>query len=278
MSAKTILFPTTNIGKLKEFQNFFQKTDYKLLNLKELKLSFDEEAIENSDYFMTNGLIKFLQGACYLKKKSSKLKTIHALIVDDSGLCVPLLDYKPGVHSASFGGPEKDAQKNINALLLKMEKSTVPFIDFKGEKRLPAFFVTFLVFGWLKDIYHVPQSFESDAKSLVRNSLMRIEHSILKQIDNQKNKAEGFRRYKELDYFSETQNFHSTLKVFVGASYGYVSKTYQNNYGGFGYDPIFYSYNDKNKSYAELSVSEKNNISHRGLALKELRDYLTSVT
>ena len=37
--------------------------------------------------------------------------------------------------------------------------------------------------------------------------------------------------------------------------------------GGFGYDSIFY-YQELNKTFAELKKSEKNNISHRGKALR----------
>jgi XTP/dITP diphosphohydrolase len=38
---------------------------------------------------------------------------------------------------------------------------------------------------------------------------------------------------------------------------------------GFGYDPVFY-YPPLAKTFAELSLAEKNQISHRGLALREL--------
>jgi len=40
--------------------------------------------------------------------------------------------------------------------------------------------------------------------------------------------------------------------------------------GGFGYDPLFF-YEPLNKTFAELTSDEKNEISHRGKALKELK-------
>ncbi len=44
--------------------------------------------------------------------------------------------------------------------------------------------------------------------------------------------------------------------------------------GGFGYDPLFF-YKPFGKNFAELSIKEKNSISHRGVALKELKKYLS---
>ena len=45
-------------------------------------------------------------------------------------------------------------------------------------------------------------------------------------------------------------------------------KTIAQGSGGFGYDPYFYL--DANKTMAQLAVNEKNLISHRGAALKEM--------
>ncbi len=42
---------------------------------------------------------------------------------------------------------------------------------------------------------------------------------------------------------------------------------------GFGYDPLFYSY-ELNKSFADATSEEKNSVSHRGRALKELLNML----
>ena len=45
---------------------------------------------------------------------------------------------------------------------------------------------------------------------------------------------------------------------------------------GFGYDPIFF-YPEANKTFAQLTREEKNRISHRGKALRELRDEFDKV-
>jgi len=42
---------------------------------------------------------------------------------------------------------------------------------------------------------------------------------------------------------------------------------------GFGYDPVFYVPNMK-KTYAEMSMDEKNQISHRGIAIKNMKKLL----
>jgi XTP/dITP diphosphohydrolase len=45
---------------------------------------------------------------------------------------------------------------------------------------------------------------------------------------------------------------------------------------GFGYDPVFL-YPEANKTFAQLTREEKNRISHRGKALRELRDEFDKV-
>ncbi|MDU5108300.1 MULTISPECIES: XTP/dITP diphosphatase [unclassified Clostridium] len=54
-----------------------------------------------------------------------------------------------------------------------------------------------------------------------------------------------------------------------GTVEGYILENEKGN-GGFGYDPLFF-YEPLNKSFAELTIEEKNKISHRGNALQKAR-------
>ena len=46
---------------------------------------------------------------------------------------------------------------------------------------------------------------------------------------------------------------------------------------GFGYDPLFY-FEPLNKTFAELTMDEKNKVSHRGKALNEMKSELPQIT
>ena len=58
--------------------------------------------------------------------------------------------------------------------------------------------------------------------------------------------------------------------VIEGKTHGVILKEYRGN-GGFGYDPLFFS-NEAGKTFAELTMKEKNAVSHRGKAIKEMID------
>jgi XTP/dITP diphosphohydrolase len=58
----------------------------------------------------------------------------------------------------------------------------------------------------------------------------------------------------------------------TGTSEGTILEAYRGK-GGFGYDPVFYI-PSLGKTFAELSMEEKNAISHRGRALRELKKFL----
>ena len=67
-------------------------------------------------------------------------------------------------------------------------------------------------------------------------------------------------------------NFNGKQHLFTGIINGkIIDKKVGEN--GFGYDPIFMA-DGYDKTFAELTIEEKSKISHRGLAVKQLVDFL----
>ena len=67
-------------------------------------------------------------------------------------------------------------------------------------------------------------------------------------------------------------NINGKTLIFEGICKGEISHEKKGK-GGFGYDPIFIPNNHK-KTFAELSLSRKNEIGHRGKAVTKLVNYL----
>ena len=63
-----------------------------------------------------------------------------------------------------------------------------------------------------------------------------------------------------------------SVKTVRGEVEGYIIEEIKTE-GGFGYDPLFF-YKGFNKTFGEATPEEKNSISHRGNALKKLKDIL----
>lgn len=68
-------------------------------------------------------------------------------------------------------------------------------------------------------------------------------------------------------------SFHKTY-IFEGVSEGRITKEPKGK-NGFGYDPIFYNF-DLKKTNAQVSLEEKNRVSHRGRALRKAKKKLYS--
>ncbi|SDG83613.1 RdgB/HAM1 family non-canonical purine NTP pyrophosphatase [Psychroflexus sediminis] len=88
---------------------------------------------------------------------------------------------------------------------------------------------------------------------------------LLKELEGKKNRSAQF---KTVIVFKDG----SKERIFTGLCEGEITKE-PSGAGGFGYDPIF-----KPKGYlqtfAEMPASEKNKISHRGLAFQQLIEFL----
>lgn len=91
---------------------------------------------------------------------------------------------------------------------------------------------------------------------------------VLKKMKLMKDRSAQFRTCISL----VTEN---TKKLFEGVIRGEIIDC-PKGIKGFGYDSIFKP-NISNKTFAELSLSEKNKISHRGIALKKLIKYLIKI-
>lgn len=94
-----------------------------------------------------------------------------------------------------------------------------------------------------------------------KNNLRLLDE--LKNISDDKRTA----RYQCVMVYMESENDPTPI-ITQGSLEGIILKQPRGD-GGFGYDPLFWLA-DKNCSAAELSLEEKNKISHRGLALQAL--------
>lgn len=89
---------------------------------------------------------------------------------------------------------------------------------------------------------------------------------LLKEMADKKNRAARFRTV--LAYF-----INGEKHLFQGVCEGEIIGR-ERGIGGFGYDPVFLPENSE-MTFAEMSVEEKNKISHRGKALREFVHYLS---
>ncbi len=124
---------------------------------------------------------------------------------DDTGLEIEALNGEPGVYSARYAGEDKNAEKNMELVLQKLN----------GIENRKARF-----------------------KTVVSLFLEGKEHT------------------------------------FTGIVNGTILKEKRGK-KGFGYDPIFVP-DGYSQTFAELSLEEKNKISHRALAVDQLVEFLTS--
>lgn len=92
-------------------------------------------------------------------------------------------------------------------------------------------------------------------------------NKVLKEMDNIKNRSANFKTVISL--IINNKEF-----LFEGIVYGNILRDKRGK-KGFGYDPIFMPHN-YTLSFAEMSLEEKNKISHRAIAVKKLVDYLNT--
>ena len=193
MKVNKIVFATGNPNKLKEIISAINS--FNIIGLKDLGIT--EEIPETGDTLMKNAL----QKAKYVYHKTGL-----DCFSDDTGLEIEALNYRPGVYSAMYAGPDCNAENNIRKVLQELEESTNRKAQFK---------------------------------------------TVIALILNGK------------EYF------------FEGVVSGVILKE-KSGEVGFGYDPIFRPIGYE-ESFGEMSIAQKNEISHRGLAVQKLVNFLASV-
>lgn len=191
----TIVFATSNEGKLKEIKEMLEPLGYIILSLKDLNLEVTHP--EDSETF---------EGNSKIKAEDIANKCSYPVLSDDSGLMIEALNGFPGVHSARF---------------------------LEGH------------------------SYDEKNQALI---------DMLKDKDNHKAKY-----VTVLTYIDKSKNIE---KCFYGTNEGELTTTIDRNpINGFGYDPIFYSY-DLKKTFSQATPEEKDSCSHRGRALHEFIKFL----
>lgn len=187
----TLVFATHNANKLQEIQALMPAE----IQLKSLTyIGCTEDIIEDAATIEGNAQIK----ARYVKKHYG-----FDCFADDTGLEVDALDGAPGVYSARYAGPQKNADDNIDKLLEALKDAPARKAHFKTV-------ITLILNG-------------------------------------------------------EEHNFEGICK-------GEITQQ-RTGTGGFGYDPVFKP-EGYEQTFAQMPLSEKNKIGHRGKATQLLINFL----
>jgi len=103
---RELIFASANTHKLAEVGKVIDTSKFLLKNLKEV--SIFEDIVEDGDTLEENALIK----ARYVHQKTG-----FDVFSEDTGLEVQALGGEPGVFTARYAGPQKDANDNMDLLL-----------------------------------------------------------------------------------------------------------------------------------------------------------------
>lgn len=105
-----LVLATRNQGKLRELRELFVDLSIEVVSLDQFPAAPEVE--EDGATFVENARKKAL---------SAMQATGCFALADDSGICVEALGGAPGVHSALYDGPHRDAAKHNEKLLQEMK-------------------------------------------------------------------------------------------------------------------------------------------------------------
>ena len=128
----SLLIGTNNKGKLREIRSLLPK-NIKIYSTSQYNL---KSPAENGKTFRENSLIK----SKYFSKKTKLI-----CLADDSGLEIDLLDKKPGIFSARWGGKGGDFNKAIKRVYRELNKKDKNW----KNKKIKARFICALSISYL---------------------------------------------------------------------------------------------------------------------------------
>ena len=126
-----LIIGTNNKGKLREIKNLLPK-NIKTHSTSEVSL---RSPVENGKTFKENSLIK----SKYFSKKTGLI-----CLSDDSGLEIDILDKRPGIYSARWGGKNSDFRKAIKKVYRELNKKNKNW----KNKKIKARFVCVLTISF----------------------------------------------------------------------------------------------------------------------------------
>lgn len=224
-----IYLASSNLNKKREMQELFP--EHKIVTPKDENIFFNPD--ENGKSFYENSIIK----------AKSLWNIIHCpVLADDSGICVDILNGKPGIYSARYAGPkherglesgEKISQEEQNEFLIEQT-------NFALEQ-----------FSSLSDIKKAnpEQAFLNGERSA---------HYVCAMV-----------------LYMGNDRIFLAQETMEGSLVEKLEDARGN--GGFGYDPLFYLPEYK-KTAAELTAEQKNAISHRGKASRVIKNIVDSLS
>tara|TARA_Y100001958_G_C21050042_1_gene416585 strand:+ start:58 stop:660 length:603 start_codon:yes stop_codon:yes gene_type:complete len=127
-----LLIGTNNMGKLREIKSLLPK-NIEIYSSSDFNL---KSPTENGKTFKENSLIK----SKYFSKKTGLI-----CLADDSGLEIDILDKKPGIYSARWGGRNADFTKAIKRVYRELNKKNKNW----RNKKINARFICALSISYL---------------------------------------------------------------------------------------------------------------------------------
>ena len=135
---REIVIGSNNKGKIKEIKDLLPKY-YKILTPSQFNL---RSPAETGKTFKKNSLIK----AKYFSTKTSR-----PCLADDSGLEIDILDKRPGIYSARWGGEKGDFNLAIKKVFRELKKKDKKW---KEKKIVARFICALTIFGFKKKPIH----------------------------------------------------------------------------------------------------------------------------